>query len=188
MTEAERAMAEQCGDAGGPVSSVDPEEIVAHEERVKELEARLQAEIEELNNKYKHALADFQNYQRRAIENEREARRQGLIGVVSSLMGVLDNFDLALRQDPAKASAEQIMQGVSMVKAQMMQALASVGVTPIEPAPGDEFDPRRHEAVAHVPAEGIDPGRVAACFQVGYALADRVLRPAKTSVAKAPDA
>lgn len=183
MSEDDRAMAEQCGDAGGPVGKIDPEEIIAHDDE----SAALRAELEDCKKKYLHALADYQNYQRRSFENEREAKRQGVISVVSQLMGVLDNFDLALMQDPAKASAQQIMQGVSMVKSQMLQTLAAVGVTPIEPAPGDEFDPRRHEAVAHAPVEGIDPGRIGACFQVGYAMADRVLRPAKASIVKAPD-
>lgn len=178
--------AEQCGDAGGPVGNIDPEEIVAHEER-REAESKLRAEIEEWKGKYLHSLADFQNYQRRSAENEKEAKRQGVTSVVWHLMGVLDNFDLALRQDPAKASVEQIMQGVSMVKSQMLQALGSLGVSAIEPKPGETFDPHRHEAVAQVPSPDIEPGRIAACFQVGYALGDRVLRPAKTSVAKAAD-
>jgi molecular chaperone GrpE len=187
MTEAERAMAEQCGDAGGPIGAVDPEEIVAHE-ACREAEAKLRAEVEEWKGKYLHSLADFQNYQRRSLENEKESRRQGITSVVSQLMGVLDNFDLALRQDPSKANAEQIMQGVGMVKAQLLQALGSLGVNVIDPRPGEAFDPHRHEAVAQVPAEGIEPGRIATCFQVGYALGDRVLRPAKTSVSRSSEA
>lgn len=170
------------GDTGGPVANIDPEEIVAHEE------SKVRAELEDWKSKYLHALADFQNYQRRSIENEKEARRQGVIGVVSHLMGVLDNFDLALKQDPAKATTEQIMQGVSMVQTQMLQSLGSLGVRIIEPKPGDAFDPHSHQAVAQVSSAEIEAGRIAACFQVGYALGDRVLRPAKTSVAKATDA
>jgi molecular chaperone GrpE len=173
--------ADEYGDAGGPVANIDPEEIVAHEE------SKVRAELEDWKAKYLHALADFQNYQRRSIENEKEARRQGVIGVVSHLMGVLDNFDLALKQDPAKASAEQILQGVGMVQTQLVQSLSSLGVTAIAPKPGEEFDPHRHQAVAQVPTPGIEPGRIAECFQVGYALGDRVLRPAKAAVAKAPD-
>lgn len=171
--------ADEYGDAGGPIANIDPEEIVAHEE------SKVRAELEDWKSKYLHALADFQNFQRRSMENEREAKRQGVIGVVSHLMGVLDNFDLALKQDPGKATTAQIMQGVSMVQTQMLQALAALGVRAIEPKPGDAFDPHMHQAVAQVPSADIEPGRIAACFQVGYALGDRVLRPAKTSVAKA---
>lgn len=171
------------GDTGGPVGKIDPEEIIAHEG-----EANLRTELEDWKSKYLHALADFQNYQRRSLENEKEAKRQGIISVVSHLMGVLDNFDLALQQDPSKATTEQVMQGVSMVKSQMMQALGSIGVSAIDPKPGDPFDPHRHQAIAQVPSANLEPGSVASCFQVGYALGERVLRPAKTGVAKSTEA
>ncbi|MDX2115951.1 MAG: nucleotide exchange factor GrpE [Planctomycetota bacterium] len=183
-------LAHASGDAGGPVSQVDPEEIVAHEDARAALEARiasLEAEAAEAREKYTRALADFQNYQRRALENEKEARRQGITAVVGSMLGVLDNFDLALKQDATKSSAESILQGVSMIRSMLAQSLASVGVQSIEPRPGDEFDPHRHEAVAQVPAEGIEPGRIAACYQTGYSLGDRVLRPAKASVSRAAE-
>lgn len=175
------------GDAGGPIGDVDPEEIIAHTERLRALEDRLRAEIDEWKSKYQRALADFTNYQRRSIENEREARRQGVISVVQGLLGVLDNFDLALRTDPKAVSAEQIAQGVTLIKSQLMQALSAIGVGVIEPRPGDEFDPHRHEAVVQIPAAEIEPGRVAASFQAGYILGDRVLRPAKVSIATPPD-
>lgn len=181
------------GDAGGPVGNVDPEEIVAHQERLqevdrfREIEERLLADVEDWKSKYARSLADFQNYQRRAIENEKEARRQGITSVVQNLMGVLDTFDLALQQDASKGSAEQIMQGIRMIKQQFMHALSSVGVTPIEPRPGDEFDPHKHEAVAHIATPDVEPGTTFQTFQPGYALADRVLRPAKIAVAKQPD-
>lgn len=173
---------DEYGDAGGPIGEVDPEEIVAHEDRA----AELQAQVEEWKAKYQRSLADFQNYQRRAVENEREARRQGVTSVVSNLLAVLDNFDLALKNDPAKVSPEQIVQGVTMIRQQMLQALGAIDVRPIEPEPGAEFDPHRHEAVVQVQAEGIEPGRIAATFQAGYTLGERVLRPAKVSVSKGP--
>ncbi|HBS29419.1 MAG TPA: nucleotide exchange factor GrpE [Phycisphaerales bacterium] len=174
--------ADEFGDAGGPVGDIDPDAIASASDHAAELEAR----IEELTSRYQRALADFQNYQRRAVENEREARRQGVTSVVSHLLAVLDNFDLALKIDPEKVTGAQILQGVSMVRAQMLQALGAIDVRPVEPAPGDEFDPRRHEAVVQVEAPGIAPGRIASSFQAGYALGERVLRPAKVAVARPP--
>lgn len=179
--------ADPFGDAGGPVRDVDPDAIAAaQDEASRELES-LRAQVADLEDKYRHALADFANFKRRSMENEREAQRQGTIKVVSALLGVLDIFDLALKQDTKTASAESILQGVSMIRQQLTHALAGVGVSTIEPKPGDEFDPHRHEAVAHLPAEGVAPGATSQTFQPGYALGDRVLRPAKVAVAKAPD-
>lgn len=186
MSDADRELLEQCGDAGGPVSEVDPD-AAAERSRADEREARLLAEIEEWKGKYTRALADFRNYQRRALENEEEARKQGAISVVRSLLGVLDHFDLALKHDADSASAEQIIKGVGIIRSQLTQALASVGVSAIEPKSGEMFDPHRHEAVAHLPAPGVEPGRVASMLQTGYALGERVLRPAKVAVAKEPD-
>lgn len=182
--ESDRGAGARQGQSGGEME-VDPDAIVAELDRLREQEAALRGEAEEARSKYQRSLADFQNYQRRALENEKEARRQGVTSVVSHLLGVLDNFDLAMQQDPARASAQQIMQGVSLIRAQLLQALAAAGVGSISPAPGSEFDPHRHEAVVQVPAApGVGPGQIAAVLQVGYLLGERVLRPAKVSVAR----
>ncbi len=145
--------------------------------------AELEAKLEDAEARALRAMADFQNFQRRAANNEVEARKQGVTAVVSGLLPVLDNFELALQQKDAGGTAEQILGGVEMVKGELLRALEMQGVTPIRPEPGDELDPGAHEAVSQMPAEGIDPGRIAQVFQVGYMFGDRVLRPAKVMVA-----
>jgi molecular chaperone GrpE len=180
--------ADEFGDTGGPIGHIDPDALAADQDATEQELAALRSRVEELNTKYLTALADFQNFQRRSIENEREARRQGITSVVGALLGVLDIFDLALKQDPRTASADSILQGVSMIRQQMTSALATVGVTGIDPRPGEDFDPHRHEAVAHLATQEVAPGKTFQTFQPGYALGDRVLRPAKVAVAKAPDA
>lgn len=143
------------------------------------------AERDELRERAVRALADFQNYQRRAALNEQEARRQGLVTAVQSLLAPLDHLELALQQDERTASAAQIKQGVQGARDQLLRALGSHGVEPIVPRPGDEFDPGRHEAMLEQPAEGVAPGRVSQAFQTGYIMGERVLRPAKVAVAPA---
>ncbi|HYE02165.1 MAG TPA: nucleotide exchange factor GrpE, partial [Phycisphaerales bacterium] len=68
-------------------------------------------ESEESRERYLRLLADFQNYQRRALGNEREARVQGATGVLTSILPVLDNFDLALAQDPQSVTVQQMLEG-----------------------------------------------------------------------------
>lgn len=143
----------------------------------------LAREREELNNKLLRAVADFQNFQRRAAINEREAATQARAGVVQSVIPVMDHFDLALGQDPAKTTPEQIIGGVKVIRDELFKSLQSFGVSRIEPAPGDAFDPHRHEAMLRQSAEGIEPGHVVSLLSVGYALGDRVVRPAKVAVA-----
>ncbi|MEM1071841.1 MAG: nucleotide exchange factor GrpE [Planctomycetota bacterium] len=151
-------------------------------DRIGELEAKLaDAEARALRS-----LADFQNFQRRAANNETEARRQGVTSVVAGLLPVLDNFELTLQQSEAGGSVEQILGGVEMIKAELHRALERQGVTGIQPAPGDELDPLRHEAVSQMPIGGVEPGRIGQVFQTGYMLGERVLRPAKVVIATEP--
>lgn len=142
----------------------------------------LRAEVAELNAKYLRTLADYHNSQRRASANEREARQQGMGAVIQNVLTVLDHFDLALAQDTSKASAEQIVAGVRVIRDELMKVLQNHGVGVIAPARGDEFDPTRHQAVAQEPAGDLEAGRVVAVMQTGYTLGDRVIRPAMVRV------
>ncbi|MFN9993545.1 MAG: nucleotide exchange factor GrpE [Phycisphaerales bacterium] len=149
--------------------------------------ADLRAQLEEANSRALRILADFQNYQRRALQNEEVARQQGKASVVGGVVNVMDHFDMALNVDIAAASAEQILAGVRVIREELLKALQAQGVYPLNPQANEEFMPGRHEAVMQQPAEGVDAGRVVATFRVGYAMqtpsGERVLRPAQVSVA-----
>ncbi|MFI4898490.1 MAG: nucleotide exchange factor GrpE [Phycisphaerales bacterium JB059] len=140
-------------------------------------------ERQELNDKLLRTVADFQNFQRRASLNEREAATQARAGVVQQVLTVMDHFDLALAQDPDATNTEQILGGVRVIRDELFKTLQTFGVSRIEPGAGDEFDPNIHEAMLRQASEGIEPGRVVALLSVGYKLGDRVVRPAKVSVA-----
>jgi len=156
------------------------------EEIVEALRGAL-AERDELLARLQRTAADHQNFQRRAANNEREAGTQARTGVVQSIIPVLDHFELALGQDPAKSTAEQIVGGVRVIRDELMRVLANFGVSVIDPTPGDEFDPNCHEAMLRQPADGVPPGCVSLNLGVGYKLGDRVVRPAKVAVAPTED-
>lgn len=145
--------------------------------------ARLQGEANEWRDKYLSSIADFQNYQRRALQNEADAKKAGISSVVQNVVNVMDHFDLALAQDPSKATAEQIIAGVKVIREEMLKAIASTGVRIIAPKPNDEFQPGQHEAIMQQAMEGVAKGNVAMLFQPGYALGERIIRPAKVGVA-----
>ena len=100
-----------------------PEEIVA-------LVARLAAEANTAEEGRMRALADFRNFQRRSIENEGRAKKEGLSGVVRSLLPALDHFDLALQSVGASATIEQVVTGVDMVRGEILRALESIRTHP----------------------------------------------------------
>ncbi len=149
--------------------------------------AKLLAERDDLNQKYLRTLADYQNSQRRAVSNEREAKQQGVTSVVLNVVTVLDHFDLALAQDPSKATAESIVSGVKVIRDELMRVLQNHGVRVIESARNGVFDPSIHQAVMQVDAADVEPGNVVATLQPGFMLGERVIRPATVTVARKPE-
>lgn len=144
---------------------------------------KLAAERDEARAAWQRAMADFQNYQRRAGLNEQEAQRQGVTRVLQSVFPVLDHFDLALTQATPDAASRRIMDGVKVIRDELIRALEKHGVAIINPVPNDEFDPNRHQAVVEQPAEGVEPGHISSVMQAGYALDGRVVRSAMVGVA-----
>ncbi len=147
----------------------------------------LRTELDAAVEARKRALADFANYQVRASANERRAALDGAAWVTRSLLGVLDHFDLALDQDVAQLSVEQLLGGVQIVRDELSKALAAHGVSRIDPAVGEEFDPNRHEAVFRQASDDIEPNHIVSVLQRGYTMGEMVLRPAKVSVAAPPE-
>ncbi len=143
----------------------------------------LRAERDELDSKYRRTLADFQNYQRRSLQNEQEARDRGMACVVESVIASLDHFEKALSQDTSKMTSEQLVQGVRLIHDDLVRSLARHGAGVIEPEVNEEFDPMRHQAVATRAEEGVEPGRIVQTLQRGYTLGERVIRPAMVVVA-----
>jgi molecular chaperone GrpE len=150
-----------------------------------ELLARVRGELDETNDRLRRAMADFQNYQRRALQNEQEARRQAVSQFVGSVVPVVDHFDQALSQKADGPGAERILEGIRVIRAELLRALERNGVSIITPSPNDPFDPMRHEAIMQQAGEGVEPGHISATFQPGFEYGDRVIRSAKVAVAPA---
>jgi molecular chaperone GrpE len=148
---------------------------------------RISAERDDAEGRYRRVLADFANYQKRALSNEDEARKRGMTSVLESVINTLDHFEQAMAHDVGKTDAATFAQGLRMIHNELVRAIASHGAGVIEPGPGDEFDPQKHLAVTRRAAPGVAPGHIVELFQTGYMLGDRVLRPAKVVVAPSED-
>ena len=168
---------DQSGQGPNPADGFD-QEIESLQLRI----AQLEEDKAELNQDKLRTIADYQNFAKRAAANEREAKTQGTTAIVLNILPILDNFDLALGQDLSKVNADQIAAGVRVIRDELVRVLQKHGVTMIEPAPGDEFDPHRHQAVTQMDDENIAPGHIVRSLQNGYALSERVIRPASVSV------
>lgn len=157
-----------------------PESTVATEADV----VGLTRERDELRDKHLRALADLQNYRRRAEISIQQARETQLADIARALVNVMDHFDLALEVSPSQATVESVLKGLNIVHDELLSMLARFGVERFNAKPGDPFDPNRHEAMMRQKVDGIESGHVASQLQPGYTIGERTLRPAKVSVAE----
>lgn len=157
-------------------------------DQTSELIDSLTRERDDFKDKWLRAMAEYQNFQRRSIQNEQEAKRQGVTGVLNSLVPVLDSFEMALSASAPDAASSATLEGMKAVHQMLLAALGQHGIVLIKPQPGDDFDPSRHAALMQQPGttadgEPVESGKVSAVLQVGYALGDRAIRSAKVAVA-----
>lgn len=129
------------------------------------------------------ALAEVSNNQRRAVENERRIELAARAAIMRDILPVLDQVDMALAQDLETVTTTQLAEGVRIAGDELLKMLTEHGVERIDPVPGDEFDPVRHEAMLKQAADGIESDHIVQIMQSGYKMGDRVLRPAKVAVA-----
>lgn len=154
------------------------------------LEGRIQAleqEKAQLEERLLRLQADFDNQRKRALREKQEALSYGHENVVKDVLVVVDNLDRAIEHASASSGAdfEGMLQGVELVRHELLAVLAKHGVSTIE-AEGEGFDPNIHEALAQMEDERVPAGRVARMLQKGYRLRDRLLRPARVMVSKGP--
>jgi molecular chaperone GrpE len=136
----------------------------------------------EWRDKYLRALAELDNYRKRTERDREIARVYATDALLRDVLPVVDDLETALR---IEGSLDAIREGVALALRHLVNALEAKGMRPIE-ALGKPFDPRFHEAMGVVPAEGKAPGTVVTELKRGYVFHDRVLRPARVQIAMAP--
>lgn len=155
-----------------------------------ELEA-LKAELAAANKKVEglqeaslRARADLDNARRRFEREQKEATKYAAERTLKAIIPVVDDLDLTLNNLSAEADA-QLAEGVRLVHRKFLQALESQGAVSFFPE-GEAFDPTSHEALMEQPSADHEPGTIVQVFQRGWSLNERLLRPAKVIIAKAP--
>lgn len=161
-------------DAAG--ASIDPPEA----DLAAALEAQ-RAETERFRDLYLRERAELENYKKRIHRDHAEAMRYAAARLTRDLAEVIDNLERAVEHAQGGGNGTSLVEGVRLVLQGALDVLARHGITRIE-ATGEPFDPSRHEAVASEHVPDTEPNRVVRQFLPGYALHDRVVRPAKVSV------
>ena len=141
--------------------------------------ADLQAKSADLADQYLRAKAEAENARRRAEDEIAKARRFAVEAFAESLLPVADSLEAGLLIKDA--NVEQIREGAQATLRQLVAAFERNKVLAINPSAGTRFDPHQHQAISVVASE-LDANTVVTVLQKGYAIAERVLRPALVTV------
>jgi molecular chaperone GrpE len=127
------------------------------------------------------AAADYANLKRRSEADRERDLDRAREALLSRVVELADDFDLALEHLPPEARDNPWLEGIVAIDRKLRALLEREGVTPIE-ALGRPFDPNEHEALSHVTGSGAPEGEIVLEIRRGYLLRDRVLRPALVAV------
>jgi molecular chaperone GrpE len=161
--------------------TVQPREPREGEKSLEQLLAETQARMEQQRENLMRAVAEAENARKRAQADAANSQKYAIERFAESLLPVVDSLEAALAAAPD--SSDPVVQGVQVTLKQLLSALERARVTPIAAAPGERFDPYRHQAMATVEADA-EPNSIAQVLQKGYHLHERVLRPALVTVAR----
>lgn len=149
---------------------------------------RLKKELEEMTATAKRALADLQNFKRRAEEERSELQIFANMNLLSAIFPALDNFTRAFASIPEDIKNNEWAKGVMAIEANLLKALTNMGLEIIDQT-GVPVDPQKHEVLMEVAPNDENEqnltGKVVEVFEKGYAFKGKTIRPAKVSVGKA---
>ena len=184
MNEENSQAAEQPSEqVAEPVEAVSPEQEI-HE--LREALASLRGEMDRYRDEALRARAEVDNARKRAQRDVEAAHKFGLERLVDALVPVKDSLDLGLDAAQTATDIKPLQEGMALTQQMFQAALEKIGVVAIDPT-GARFDPERHQAMMMEASTVAEPGSVLRVLQRGYALHDRVVRPAMVIVAKAPE-
>lgn len=142
---------------------------------------QLKGELEQLRADALRERADLDNQRKRLAREVEMARKFANERLLGDLLPLFDSMEAGLS---AAAEGDPLRAGMELTLRQLHRIAEANGLLEVAPAPGETFDPERHQAMSMIDAPGVAPGAVAQTFQKGYLLNERLLRPALVVVAK----
>ena len=174
---------EETGAEENASAEADAEETEDKKGFFKKKKDKKDEQIEELTDRIKRQMAEFENFRKRSEKEKAQMFDMGAKTIIEKILPVVDNFERGFQTVQDEDKEDAFVKGMDMVYKQLMQELNNAGVTEIE-AVGKEFNPDFHNAVMQVESEEFESGIVAAEFQKGYMYKDSVVRHSMVSVAQ----
>ena len=183
------APSEPASEVAAETASETASEAAAEPVDAAPAEPTAEEQIATLNDQLLRTLAELENTRRRAERDRGDALKFGAMSFARDMLSVADNMQRALKAaadlgaydlpDAAKA----MLEGVEATERDLQASLQRHKVLPINPM-GEKFDPNQHEAMFEAPGTGQAAGTIIEVIEIGYMMAERLLRPAKVGIAK----
>ncbi len=164
-------------------ANVEEQEVKLGDADLKEQLEEKQKEAAANYDKYLRAVADLDNYKKRAARERADYIKYANENILKDLLSVLDNMERAREHAGNSRDFDSFLEGLDMIQGQLKELLTRYGVEPVE-TKDREFDPNMHEAVMRVEGNAENDNKIVEEYEKGYLLNGRLLRPAKVSVAK----
>ena len=179
----EKAVSEEKETKEAAASEKENKETSEKEEKASEKKKDPKDEkIDELNDKLKRSMAEFDNYRKRTDKEKSAMYEIGAKDVIEKILPIVDNFERGLNSIREDAKGSAFADGMEKIYKQFVKTLDDMGVKPIE-AVGKPFDPNFHNAVMHVEDENLGENVVAVELQKGYTYKDSIVRHSMVQVA-----
>ena len=167
---------------------VEKDEKIEENKKSKEIE-ELKEKLKECEDRYIRVYADFENSKKRLEKDKIQAIEYSLEKFAQDLLPALDSLDMALtavnaENLKAQDTIDKLKEGIKLTIDQFIKAFKKHGIEVIEIEEGGEFNPHLHEALLQVEDAEKKAGEIVQVIQKGYKYKERILRPAKVSVAK----
>lgn len=172
----------------GPADSSDLNAPRAEQDPFTVLQ-NLQAENADLKDKLLRILADMENLRRRTEREVADAKAYGVTSFARDMLTFADNLHRAVQSLPAEVRekaegpVKTLVEGIELTERDFASRLEKYGVKKLQPQ-GMKFDPNQHEALFEVPDESVASGTIVQVVEDGYAIGERILRPAKVGISR----
>jgi len=173
------------GQKGKPDPKTEEKSNAAEGDPMRKIE-EAEKKAAENYDKYLRAVAELDNYRKRAVRDKADAIKYGNENLLRDILPLVDSVDRALAHAGTSDDFEAFKKGLKMLHEQLLCCLKKYGVEVID-TEGKDFDPNVHEAMLQVISDEHETGKVVNEFERGYLLNGRLLRPAKVCVCKQPE-
>jgi molecular chaperone GrpE len=168
-----------------PEQEQETEEVETSEEII----AKLNEEITNLKDQRLRAIAELENFRKRAEKDQSDALKYGVSNFAKEIINISDNIERAQSSIPEEAKNNEtikpVIEGIDLIAQSVVTTFEKIGIKKIESL-NEKFDHNLHQAMMEIEKDDLEPGTIVQELIPGYTLHDRLLRPAMVGVSKKP--